>query len=160
MFDHHYELETTWTGAREVGTTDYKAYGRDHTLRVAGKPEIAGSADKPFRGDTDRWNPEEMLLGALSQCHLLSYLWLCSVNGVVVTAYVDHAEGTMVQTDDGGGHFAEVMLHPEVTVSDPAMIDRALELHHEAHAKCFIASSMNFPVLNTPIVRADTQQPA
>lgn len=152
MFDHHYSLQTRWTGDRGVGTTDYGAYGRDHVLSVAGKHDIEGSADRPFRGDVDRWNPEEMLLGALSQCHLLSYLWLCSTNGVVVTAYVDDAIGTMVQTKDGGGHFTEVTLRPTVSVADETMVEKARALHREASEKCYIASSVNFPVSHEPRV--------
>jgi organic hydroperoxide reductase OsmC/OhrA len=100
----------------------------------------------------DRWNPEEMLLGALSQCHLLSYLHVCATNGVVVTGYTDDASGTMVQTGDGGGHFTEVTLRPAVTVADKSMRDKALALHHEASTKCFIAASVNFPVRHEPTV--------
>ncbi|MCU1527499.1 MAG: peroxiredoxin [Frondihabitans sp.] len=158
MIDHHYDLRTTWTGARDVGTVDYRSYGRDHVLSVAGKSDIAGSADRPFRGDADRWNPEELLLGALSQCHLLSYLHVCATGGVVVTAYVDDAVGTMVQTNDGGGHFTEVTLRPRVTVADASMVQAAEELHHKASQQCFIASSVNFPVKHEPtIVAASTQ---
>jgi organic hydroperoxide reductase OsmC/OhrA len=162
MFDHHYRLTTRWTGDRGVGTTDYNAYGRDHVLSVDGKHEIEGSADRPFRGDVDRWNPEEMLLGALSQCHLLSYLWLCSTNGVVVTGYIDEAVGTMVQTRDGGGHFTEVTLRPRVTVAEASMVEKARELHGPASEKCYIASSVNFPVKHEPQVEvaALTQLPA
>jgi len=152
MFDHHYDLRTVWTGNRGRGTLDYRSYGRDHVLSVEGKSDILGSADRPFRGDVDRWNPEEMLLGALSQCHLLSYLHVCATNGVVVTGYTDNASGTMVQTHDGGGHFTEVILRPTVTVSDESMRETALALHHEASTKCFIASSVNFPVRHEPII--------
>jgi organic hydroperoxide reductase OsmC/OhrA len=152
MFDHRYELHTTWTGARSHGTVDYRSYGRDHVLSVAGKDDIKGSADKPFRGDTDRWNPEEMLLGALSQCHLLSYLHVCATGGVVVTAYVDDATGTMVQTNDGGGHFTEVTLRPQVTVADASMVEAAKALHEKASEQCFIASSVNFPVNHEPTI--------
>lgn len=161
MIDHTYALHTVWTGNRGEGTRDYRSYGRDHTLTVTGKPEILGSADKPFRGDVDRWNPEEMLLGALSQCHLLSYLWVCTTVDVVVTGYVDDATGTMVQTSDGGGHFTEVVLHPTVTVAEESMVERAREAHREASSKCFIASSMNFPVRHEPtVVVANAQLPA
>jgi len=156
MFDHHYDVHTVWTGDRGIGTTDYNSYGRDHTLSVEGKDDILGSADRPFRGDVDRWNPEEMLLGALSQCHLLSYLYVCSINDVIVTGYVDDAKGTMVQTGDGGGHFTEVILRPLVTVADESMREKAMELHHEASAKCYIASSVNFPVLHEPRVEVQS----
>jgi organic hydroperoxide reductase OsmC/OhrA len=69
---------------------------------------------------------------------------------VVVTAYEDVAEGVMVETPDGGGHFEDVVLRPVVTVAEPAMAERAQALHHDASALCFIASSVNFPVRHEP----------
>ncbi len=149
---HRYTATVTWTGAREHGTVNYRSYGREHEVSVEGKPVIAGSSDPTFRGDPTRWNPEELLLASLAQCHMLAYLHLCAVNGVVVTGYVDRPHGTMTETP-GGGHFTEVVLRPEVTVADGAMADRAVELHDRAHAACFIASSVNFPVRHEPSVR-------
>ena len=147
--EHHYALEIEWTGNRGTGTSDYKAYGRDHLIRSEGKPAIVGSSDRSFRGDPANWNPEELLLAALSQCHMLSYLHEAATNGIVVESYVDAATGTMEQTHDGGGHFTSVTLRPRVTISagDRAL---ALQLHHPAGEKCFIASSVNFPVNHEP----------
>ena len=151
--EHHYAMTLEWTGNRGTGTSGYRAYGRDHVIAAAGKPSIDGSADRTFHGDADRWNPEELLLAALSQCHMLSYLHVATLHGVVVTGYVDAATGTMQQTDNGGGHFTSATLRPVVTISggDPAL---ALAIHHEASEKCFIAASVNFPVKHEPeIVR-------
>jgi organic hydroperoxide reductase OsmC/OhrA len=86
---------------------------------------------------------------------MLSYLHVCAAAGVVVTAYADAPYGLMAETVDGGGHFTEVVLRPRVTVADPAMAERAAKLHEEASAKCFIASSVNFPVRHEPSVAAD-----
>lgn len=147
--EHHYTVSLEWLGNRGTGTSDYRAYGRDHVVRVEGKHDISGSADRAFHGDAERWNPEELLIAALSQCHLLSYLHVAASNGIVVTGYTDAAIGTMEQTADGGGHFVSATLRPVVTISsgDPA---RALELYHEASRKCFIANSVNFPVGHEP----------
>ena len=146
---HAYAITITWTGNRGQGTASYRAYGRDHDLAAEGRPTLAASSDPAFRGEADRWNPELLLVAALSDCHLLSYLHLCAVNGVVVTAYRDEATGTMEQVGDGG-RFTEVVLHPVVTVADESMIERANALHHDAHASCFIAGSVNFPVRTDP----------
>ncbi len=148
---HHYAVRVDWTGNRGTGTTGYKAYGRDHLISADGKHDISGSSDRTFHGDADRWNPEELLLAALSQCHLLSYLHVAASAGVVVTDYHDEAVGTMEQTD-GGGHFTSATLRPVVTVADEGMVERALALHHEASQKCFIAASVNFPVAHEPQV--------
>lgn len=154
--EHHYAISLDWTGNRGSGTSGYRAYGRDHVLSADRKPDIAGSSDRTFHGDADRWNPEEMLVSALSQCHLLSYLHVAASHGIVVTAYTDHATGTMVQDASGGGRMTVVTLHPLVTIEadagedSAALVARAQTLHAEAATKCFIAASVNFPVLHEP----------
>jgi organic hydroperoxide reductase OsmC/OhrA len=143
---HHYELTVTWTGATEAGTSSYRAYERAHELSAGGKPTIAGSADPSFRGDAERWNPEELLVASLSQCHMLWFLGLCAGEGIVVTGYTDRPHGTMTETSDGGGRFEEVVLRPKVTLADPAQAGEIGRLHGRAHELCFIARSVNFPV--------------
>jgi organic hydroperoxide reductase OsmC/OhrA len=149
---HRYDLTMDWTGNRGSGTSGYRDYGRGHTVRADGRPDLAGSADPVFRGDKTRWNPELELLAALAQCHMLSYLYVCVTAGVVVTAYEDAPYGVMTETGDGGGHFTEVVLRPRVTVAEPGMAEAARGLHGEASRKCFIASSVNFPVRHEPTV--------
>lgn len=148
--EHHYALAVEWTGNRGTGTSDYKSYGRDHLVRAEGNPTIVGTSDRAFRGDAERWNPEQLLLAALSQCHMLSYLHEAAVNGVVVEEYVDEATATMQQTSDGGGHFTIATLRPRVTISS-GDVALAESLHHPASTKCFIASSVNFPVHHEPV---------
>jgi organic hydroperoxide reductase OsmC/OhrA len=149
---HHYELTVTWTGNTGSGTSSYQAFERSHDVAIAGKPTIAGSADPAFRGARERWNPEELLVASLSQCHMLWYLVLCAKERIVVTEYVDHPTGTLVETPDGGGHFEEVSLHPEVTITTPDLLERAIALHERAHRLCYVANSVNFEVRTTPTV--------
>jgi len=148
--EHHYRVQAEWTGDRGTGTSGYRDYDRLVTLRSEGKPDLPASADKPFRGDPSRWNPEDMLLAALSECHLLSYLHACVGVGVVVTGYTDDATALMTEDGKGGGAFTEVVLRPRVTVAAASMIDAALTAHHQAHEWCFIANSVNFPVRVEP----------
>jgi organic hydroperoxide reductase OsmC/OhrA len=149
---HTYRIELDWTGNLGTGTASYRGYSRDHEVRVAGKPPLPGSSDPAFRGDPARYNPEELLVASLSSCHMLWYLHLCSEAGIVCSEYGDRAEGTMIETGDGGGRFTEVMLRPVVTIG--AADDEALarDLHHRAHELCFVASSVNFPVRCDPRV--------
>ena len=152
---HRYELTVRWTGNTGTGTSDYRGYRRDHEIRGDGKPMHLGSSDPAFRGDAARWNPEELLVAALSQCHMLWYLHLCADGGVVVTDYADTPVGTMtMDATGGGGKFTDVILRPAVTVAEPSMADKAMALHDEINAVCFIARSVNFPVLHEPTVRA------
>lgn len=149
--EHTYRLAVTWQGNRGSGTSGYRDYGRDVVLRADGKPDLVGSADPTFRGDASRWNPEELLVAALSQCHLLSYLHSAVQHGIVVTSYDDSPVGTMAQIGQGG-RFTEVLLRPRVTITDPAQVESAQRIHAEAGANCFIAASVNFPVRHEPTV--------
>ncbi|MFJ3956804.1 OsmC family protein [Arthrobacter sp. NPDC090010] len=151
---HHYDVTVDWTGNLGTGTESYRGYSRNHVVQLPGLPELPGSADPTFHGDPERYNPEQFLLTALAQCHMLSYLHVAVQRGVVVTAYRDHATGTMRLNRDGSGQFEEVTLNPQVTVSDPSQLALADELHHEANRLCFIANSVNFPVHHRPASRA------
>ncbi len=148
---HHYATTVVWTGDTGVGTRDYTSYRRDHVVRAAGKPDLVGSSDPAFRGDASRYSPEELLVASLSACHMLWFLHLASVAGIVVRGYEDAAEGTMEVAPDGRGRFTEVVLRPSVRIErgDPTKLSA---LHEEAHAKCFIANSVNFPVRVAPTV--------
>jgi organic hydroperoxide reductase OsmC/OhrA len=153
---HHYEVEINWTGNTGSGTTGYRDYSRDHDVSgvgIPGKPAIPGTADPAFRGLAERWNPEELLVASLAQCHMLWYLALCGGAGVVVTEYTDRPSGAMAETPDGSGSFTEVVLRPTVVIATADRLDEATALHHKAHKMCFIANSVNFPVRNIPTVK-------
>jgi organic hydroperoxide reductase OsmC/OhrA len=149
--EHRYALTVRWTGNLGNGTSSYREYSRDHDVEIPGLPVLKGSADPTFRGDPSRYNPEQLLLTALAQCHMLSFLHVAVRHGVVVLSYEDDATGLMRLNRDGSGQFENVTLRPRVTVADPAHIAMAEDMHREANALCFIARSVNFPVLHVPV---------
>lgn len=143
---HSYAVQVVWMGNRGTGTSDYRAYDRAHEIRIANKPTIAGSSEPVYRGDPTRHNPEELLVAALSACHMLWFLHLAADAGIAVTDYRDDATGTMRDTNDGGGRFTEVVLHPTVVTSRPLDESVVNDLHRRSHDLCYIARSVNFPV--------------
>lgn len=150
---HNYSAAITWTGARGVGTASYTSYSRDHDVIFEGKPPLPGSSDPTFRGDPTRYNPEELLLAALAQCHMLWLLHLAAADGIVVVGYTDQASGTMRVAAAGHGQFTEAVLHPCVTIASGTRADGRpigdedlAALHSRAREHCFIARSVNFPV--------------
>lgn len=149
---HTYTVTVTWTGNQGTGTSSYRDFVRDHDIAAEGRPTILGSSDPAFRGDPTRWNPEQLLVAALSECHMLWYLHLCADGGVIVESYVDDAIGTMAMEKNGAGQFTEVVLRPTVTVTSLDMVDKAVALHGKSHEMCFIARSVNFPVRHEPTV--------
>lgn len=149
---HRYALSVRWTGNKGPGTVSYRGYDREHVIAAQGKTDILASADPAFLGDAARWNPEELLVASLSACHQLWYLHLCAVAGIQVLSYADEPSGEMAEFPETGGRFLSVELRPRVTI--PAGSDHRLaeELHQDAHAQCFIANSVNFPVTCAPVI--------
>ena len=155
MQQHSFEATVEWTGNTGTGTSGFRSYERRHEITVDGKPGIPGSSDPAFRGDPARYNPEDLLVASVSACHMLWYLGLCANAGLVVTSYLDRASGTMALGPDGGGRFTNITLHPVVTFAAGADMARAAALHGEAHAKCFIANSVNFEVEHRPTLQVE-----
>jgi organic hydroperoxide reductase OsmC/OhrA len=153
--EHSYRVSTVWTGNRGSGTSSYRAYARDHEISAEQKSApVLCSSDPAFRGDPSRYNPEELLVGSLSACHMLWFLHLCADAGIVVTGYRDEAAGTMATHGDGAGEFTKVVLKPHAVITDPSRVREATALHARAHQMCFIARSVNFPVEHQPVVVA------
>jgi len=148
-----FECRLVWSGAAKGPTTTYEGYSREYRVDFEGKPSLKGSTDPKYYGDASLHNPEDFLLAALSACHFLSYLAVCARAGVHVTSYEDEVYGRMERVD-GVVKFTEVVLHPKVTIAPGSDAEKARSLHERAHAVCFIANSVNFPVRNVPTVRA------
>ncbi|MHB1544347.1 MAG: OsmC family protein [Gammaproteobacteria bacterium] len=148
---HRYHVHLVWTGGSD--SVSLQGHSRDFILSAGEKPPLQGSSDGCFRGDAARWNPEDLLVAALSACHQLWYLGLCAASGICVIAYEDDAEGVMLEEKPGGaGQFKEVILHPHVTLAAGSDQAKSRELHHTAHERCFIARSVNFPVTPVPTI--------
>ena len=144
---HNYRVVNRWTGNLGKGTATYAAYSRNFQLGDPAKEvAIPGSSDPAFRGDPARYNPEELLVGALSSCHMLWVLHLCAKAGITISEYSDEAVGDMVENPDGSGEFTRVLLRPAMTITDPSRIQDAIAIHDKAHQVCAIARSVNFPV--------------
>ena len=143
--EHTYTINLKWTGNLGKGTEQYTAYSRNHEIQAVGKPLILGSADPSFRGDPQKYNPEDLFVSTLSSCHMLWYLHLCTVNKITVVSYEDNPKGIMIEEENGSGRFKKVTLFPRVVIKEDK-ITLAEKLHHQAHEYCFIANSVNFEV--------------
>lgn len=146
MAEHEYTTRIVWTGNRGEGTRSYRAYDRTWDLAAPGKAVLSCSNDPLLGGDPTRYNPEDLLLTALSSCHMLWYLHLASDAGVVVTAYEDRPLGIGEGEPDGTGRFLKAILRPTIRLAAGTDEKRADAVHGRIHAHCFIARSVSFPV--------------
>lgn len=147
-FKHLFKAEVNWTSNQNPVDLTKRFYSKSHKINIEGKPVLNVSAAKAFKGDPELYNPEDLLLSSLVSCHMMSYLYVCSQNGIEVLEYSDNAEATLEVSADGSGRFVEVCLKPAVKISNPDQIELALDLHFKANQLCFIANSCSFPVLH------------
>ncbi|MBZ4035892.1 OsmC family protein [Flavobacterium sp. 17A] len=144
---HLFKTQLNWT-SKNIVDSSKRFYSKTHQIDIEGKPILDISAAKAFKGDPELYNPEDLLLSSLVSCHMMSYLYVCSQNGIEVLSYSDNAEATLEVNPDGSGRFTEVRLNPKVTIVNSDKVDLALELHQKANQLCFIANSCNFPVVH------------
>lgn len=143
---HDFDAKVVWTGNQGTGNKSYKGYARTWEVRTAGKPVIACSNDPLLGGDPSLHNPEDMLIAALSACHMLWYLHLAHEAGVIVLGYEDDPVGHGESEASGAGRFVSAELRPRITVAAGTDLARAEAVHHEIGKVCFIARSVAFPV--------------
>ncbi len=146
--EHVFEGNLRWTGQTQP-TDDKLKLERSYVLEFAGKAPLPGSSPAVFKGDDSLHNPETLMVASLMACHHLTFLALAERAGIAIAAYRDHAVGRLA-IRDGKMRMVEVVLHPCVVVTDPAMASRAHALHEKAHANCFLSNSVNFDVRVEP----------
>ena len=152
---HNYIINLKWTGNLGEGTKKYTGYSRNHEIQAVGKPLISGSSDPSFRGDSSRYNPEDLFVSTLASCHMLWFLHLCSANKITVVSYEDNPEGIMEENEDGSGRFKKVTLFPIAVIKEADKLELTKSLHHQAHLNCFIANSVNFEVACDPQINIE-----
>jgi organic hydroperoxide reductase OsmC/OhrA len=159
MADHTFEITLTYPAAPGQLTPPEANFSRNSAMRAAGKHEVAASSPTAFGGDASRYNPEELMLMSLSQCHMLTYLAVAAKKRITIVGYEDRATGELGIGPHGvAGKMSmqKVVLHPHVIVAKGTDLADANAMHEKAHANCFMANSVNFPVTAEPtIVEAD-----
>ncbi|MER8847777.1 OsmC family protein [Mesorhizobium australicum] len=144
---HDYTCRIGWTGNRGDGTRTYRGYDRTWDITTIGKPVIKCSNDPLLGGNPALPNPEDLLLASVSACHMLWYLHLGSDAGIVVHSYTDEPVGHGESEPNGAGRFVGITLRPRIEVESGIDLHKAEAIHHRIHEVCYIARSVNFPIL-------------
>ena len=140
---HLYTLKLDWIGNPSVNSIKND---RLYEIAIPGKEAFKGSADGTFYGDPSLLNPEDLLLSALSSCHMMSYFYVCRKRKIAIESYQDEPIGNLELSVDGSGRFTSVTLKPTILLKNKTQKELAQSLHHEASKLCFIANSCNFAI--------------
>ena len=143
---HTFETAIRWTGNTGAGNASYRGYARTWDIVSPGKAVVHCSNDPMLGGDAGKHNPEDLLINALSACHMLWYLHLAFEAGVLVTAYEDRPIGIGESDPSGAGRFVRAILQPHITLGAGVDEADADAVHDKIHKVCFIARSVAFPI--------------
>ena len=132
-----YKVRTAWSSARRG------------TVSALGKPNIVVGSPPEFKGEPDIWAPEELLVGSLNTCMMLTFLTLAHARGLTPVGYESAAEG-LLENVEGKYHITEVAVRPHVTLKSEAELEPARKTMEGVEARCFIANSINARVTLTP----------
>ncbi|MEH2506617.1 organic hydroperoxide reductase OsmC/OhrA [Bradyrhizobium sp. AZCC 1578] len=131
-----YKANTAWSSARRG------------TLYASGKPNIVVGSPPEFKGEPDVWAPEELLVGSVNTCMMLTFLTLAQSKGLTPVRYESEAEG-LLENIEGKYRITEVIVRPRVAVKDNAEFERAREIMESVEAQCFISNSIRSSVTLT-----------
>jgi len=147
-----HEASVSWQRGEQRFTDN--RYSRAHAWHFDGGITVpASSSDKVLPvplSTAEAVDPEEALVAALSSCHMLFFLSYAARAGFVVDRYEDSATGTLGKIE-GRSCMTSVTLAPHVTFQGSRPdLEQFHQLHHAAHADCYLANSVNFEVACRP----------
>lgn len=128
-----YKAKTTWSSTRRG------------LLSAAGKPNVVVGSPPEFKGEPDIWAPEELLVGAVNTCMMLTFLSLTQAKGLTPVRYESEAEG-LLENIEGKYRITEVTVRPRVSIKDKAELERAREIMESVESQCFISNSIKSKV--------------
>ena len=132
-----YKAKTTWSSARRG------------LLSAADKPNIVVGSPPEFQGEPDIWAPEELLVGSVNTCMMLTFLALAQARGLTPAGYESEAEG-LLENVEGKYRVTEVTVRPRITIRGEAELERMCEIMETAETQCFIANSVKSKVKLVP----------
>ena len=149
MSEH--KAKITWK--RETKDFAYDTYDRSHQVTYEGGITCQASSAKEYLGKAEFVNPEEMLAGALSSCHMLTFLAVAAKSRLIVDSYEDNVVAVLDKNAAGKLAVTKTILRPKVVFSKetPVTHEKLVELHEKAHRNCFIANSVSGEVLTEPV---------
>ena len=141
-----FKISTRWEKTSQLFT--YETYNRDHLIEFSGEQTLKTSAAAGYFGNADMTNPEELLASAVSSCHMLTFLALCSKMGYVVLTYEDDAVAILDKNEQNVTAVTEITLHPTTTFLGAKVpdLEKLTFMHDKAHKNCFVANSVKCKV--------------
>ena len=141
-----HEAAINWQRVPHESESD--AYSRNHRVILNGGQEVHVSASTEFKGDPNCADPEQMLVSAVSSCHMLFFLAIADMQGYQVDSYEDVPKGYLERNDRKRREVTRIELSPRITFGGEKIPDREAisKIHAQAHSNCFIRNSVTAEV--------------
>ena len=128
-----YETTVVWRSEKE---------GR---LHAGGNPEITVATPPDLGGPRNEWSPEQLPMGAIGSCLMMSALYYLQKSGIERRSYMSNVAGTLDKTPSGLG-FTSMAVEISVTLVDPVDIENAQEALSLAESGWPVSRTLGCPV--------------
>ncbi|MGS0673995.1 OsmC family protein [Shewanella sp. 0m-4] len=137
-----FRINLNWIAAEEP-IDDPQSFNRDHCITFGSGQQVNASSAPEYNGSTDKINPEESLLAALSSCHMLTFLTIAHLKRLPITSYQDDAYAELGKNAAGKLFINKIVLQPKIEFAEEVTADVIAKIHDKSHSNCFIANSLN-----------------
>jgi len=140
-FPHRYDVSLLWKS------------GELSEMSSGPRPVIPGGPPAQFDGtDETRWSPEHLILAALSQCLMLTWVSLNKRAQIPLKSWEGKGESVLEKTKEG---LVFTSFKLSVTLkTDAARVDEARRLLDTAKKYCIVANSLKTPSTLEAVVEA------
>lgn len=111
------------------------------TLSASGHANVAVGNPPAFKGTPDVWCPEDLLIGALNACLMLTFLYQMQRRKLEVLAYESSAQGTL-ERRDGKHCVTRIVVHPRISLKSGNDMVAAREAIKDTVDSCMISNSI------------------
>jgi peroxiredoxin-like protein len=138
MEKHDYNVNIRWDESRK-GTMcspelNNITTGETNCVAVATPPEFPG-------GIPHVWSPEHLFTAAVSSCLMTTFLAIAEFSKLDFVGFTCESKGVLEKID-GKFVISEVLLFPEVTITDASKKERAERIVEKAEKACLISNSI------------------
>ncbi len=127
--------------------------GRRGLLSAPEHAKVEVGSPPAFKGAPDVWCPEDLLIGGLNTCLMLTFLTMAQRQNLRVLAYESNAQGTL-EHSEGKYRVTKVRVRPVVSLAeaiDPAISEQLVQ---ETVTSCIITNSITATVEFVPEFRS------
>lgn len=110
-------------------------------LSAENLPTLESAPPAQFGGPGDQWSPEDLLVGSIANCFILTFKAIARASKLEWTSLACSANGTLDRVERSM-QFTGFSIAAELTLPDDSATDKARMLLEKAEQNCLVTNSL------------------